>query len=230
MYNINNFIDPVVDTSLVIRDINGIVTRTLEVKNIVSSYTNNTALMVKYNSGETEPIRLQFSNVGESLAALVTFQAQVDIARNNIKKSETENNFICKSYVEFVQMALAGTLTGQAWYLVLDTTNVLGLGAGNYKTYTTSSQFIEAIFENETDGRLYKVFLDTNGIINLDGTKQFVFNNASIWVVNHNLNRYDLPLIMNTNGDIIFTKIQFTSANSMNIIFSEPTSGTVYFN
>jgi hypothetical protein len=226
--NINNFIDTVSpgDSTIIVRTPANAVLRTLKVTLIGATYVMGNYLSIRYNSGENLPINLQFNSSSEANQALVIFQQQLDVAKNINKTSSTENNFICIDYLTFKTYALQGKLIGQQWYLVNDVTNLLG--GIKYKTLTMNNMHLECIFAG-TDGILYKVHLNSDSIVVLDGNKVFEYSGNTIYEVNHRLNRIKDPLVINNMGHKCYPKITIVNSDKMILEFSEIFNGKVYF-
>lgn len=52
-------------------------------------------------------------------------------------------------------------------------------------------------------------------------------NPASVWVVQHNLNRYPATTVMDSAGDIVWGDLHHVDSNQLTLTFAAPFSGTV---
>jgi hypothetical protein len=63
--------------------------------------------------------------------------------------------------------------------------------------------------------------------------KNFVFTQAtssSVWVVEHNLNKYCSVSVVDTGGTMVYGSVEYDSLNKITITFSAPFSGQAFFN
>lgn len=73
---------------------------------------------------------------------------------------------------------------------------------------------------------------EVNGI-KIDGDLNYIhdqINDNTIWIINHNLNKYPNVVIQNTAGETIIGKIVYIDSNNIEIHFNLPLKGTAYLN
>lgn len=84
-----------------------------------------------------------------------------------------------------------------------------------------------------TDGDDYFISLLRYDIASKSPDKNFVFTQAaakSLWIVNHNLNKYCSVSVVDTAGTTIYGGIEYNSLNQVTITFSAPFSGQAFCN
>jgi hypothetical protein len=84
-----------------------------------------------------------------------------------------------------------------------------------------------------TDGQDYFISLLRYNVTATVPDKNFVYTQAgaqSVWVVNHNLNKYCSVSVVDTAGTTIYGSIEYDSLNQVTLTFSAPFSGQAFFN
>lgn len=90
-------------------------------------------------------------------------------------------------------------------------------------------------------GRLYfsksgKIYLDTdNGvrILVAEKSQTHVYEQVSpnsVWVINHNLNRYPNVTVIDDEGNEIIGDVKYISTNEITVTFSEECTGKIFLN
>lgn len=209
----STFIDPVSneDTSIIIRNDQKIIVYIIETKRVANQYVSGITLVITYRDNPNST-QIDFNDSIEANAGLIKFRQALDITKQTAKTQKKVNNIICIDYLTFRNLALNNNVLPYTRYMVKDTQNTLLLGINlNYIILTTSEGFYEGIFELESDGRLYKVFLDKNQIVSLCGTKVFqMTSSATTWTITHNLYKYPTVRVTSINEiDTYIPKIIF---------------------
>lgn len=73
----------------------------------------------------------------------------------------------------------------------------------------------------------------TNGTNGIDGDKTYVHTQssaASVWNVNHNLNKFPSVTVVDSGNSVVLGDIQYVDANNLNIFFSSAFGGKTWIN
>ena len=73
----------------------------------------------------------------------------------------------------------------------------------------------------------------TGGIVQINGDKNFVFNQSSAsatWTINHTLNKFPSVEVVNSANTIVIGDITYNSTSQITITFSASFSGKAYLN
>lgn len=66
-----------------------------------------------------------------------------------------------------------------------------------------------------------------------DGDLSYVYNQISaskVWTINHNLNKYPSVSIVDSAGNLVIGNIEYTTLNTVIILFTAEFSGKAYLN
>jgi len=192
------------------------------------------SLMYKYQDYQLGEIR------GNGTISFTNPQPQEKVAFNTISDIKFSQYTVAMAQVEtFYTAPLIG-----AYVLLTKANNVSDWAI--YKWNSSNQDINEPTFYDiglthiSSSGYFYKdeeYFLSLLQLTSIGpapvSDKNFVYTQAtpsSVWVVDHNLNKYAAVSIVDTAGTVIYGDVEYNTEDRVTLTFSAPFSGSAFFN